>query len=149
MLGSRRCKAIKQGGDRCLAPPLRDSNFCFWHDPEHQPDAADARRLGGLRRRREGTLQGAYDLDGLDTVLGIRRLLEIALLDTLGLENSVGRSRALIAGVLAAAKLLEVGEHEERLAAIEAALGPRHGEARAEAPIAMSITSRLHWRTWS
>jgi hypothetical protein len=125
MPGSRSCKGIKQGGDRCLAPPLRDSDFCFWHDPEHQAEAAEARRLGGLRRKREGTLQGAYDLEGLDTVHGIRRLLEIALLDTLGLENSVARSRVLIAGVLAAAKLLEVGELEERMAAVEATLGPR------------------------
>jgi Mg2+/Co2+ transporter CorC len=37
----------------------------------------------------------------------------------------VARNRTLIAGTLAAAKLLEVGEQEERLAAIEAALGPR------------------------
>jgi hypothetical protein len=125
MLGSRGCKGIKQGGDRCLATPLRDSEFCFWHDPEHQTEAAEARRLGGLRRKREGTLQGAYDLEGLDTVVGIRRLLEIALLDSLGLENSVARSRVLIAGVLAAAKLLEVGELEERMAAVEATLGPR------------------------
>jgi hypothetical protein len=69
--------------------------------------------------------QGAYELESLDTVPGIRRLLEIALLDTVGLENSVARNRTVIAGVLAAAKLLEVGEQEERLAAIEAALGPR------------------------
>ena len=125
MLGLRGCKGIKQGGERCLAPPLREGDFCFWHDPEHQTEAAEARRLGGLRRRREGTLQGAYDLGGLDSVAGIRRLLEVALLDTLGLENSVARSRVLIAGVLAAAKLLEVGELEERMAAVEAALGPR------------------------
>jgi hypothetical protein len=46
----------------------------------------------------------------------------VALLDTLGLESSVSRNRALMSGVLAAAKLLEVGEHEERLAVIEEAL---------------------------
>ena len=52
-------------------------------------------------------------------------MLEIAVLDALGLENSVARSRVLISGVLAGAKLLEVGEMEERMAAVEAALGPR------------------------
>jgi hypothetical protein len=65
------------------------------------------------------------DLEGLDSVAGIRRLLHVALLDAVGLENSVARSRVIISGVLAAAKLLEVGEQEERLQAIEAALGPR------------------------
>jgi hypothetical protein len=122
---SKTCSAIKQSGERCRQVPLRDSAYCFWHDPEHQEEAEQARRLGGQRRRREKITEGAYDLDGLDTVPGIRRLLEIALLDTLGLENSVARSRVLIAGVLAAAKLLEVGELEERMAAVEATIGPR------------------------
>jgi hypothetical protein len=122
---SKACTAIKQSGERCRQVPLRDSDFCFWHDPEHEEEAEQARRLGGQRRRREKITEGAYDLDALDTVPGIRRLLEIALLDTLGLENSVARSRVLIAGVLAAAKLLEVGELEERMAAVEVILGPR------------------------
>jgi hypothetical protein len=39
----------------------------------------------------------------------------------LSLENSIARVRALIAIVLAGAKLLEMGELEERLAALEAA----------------------------
>jgi len=38
----------------------------------------------------------------------------------LGLENSIARARVLIAGALAAAKLLETGDLEERLAALEA-----------------------------
>ena len=55
----------------------------------------------------------------------LRRLLEIVTFDGLALENSVARGRLLLAAILAGAKLLEVGEHEERLEAIEAALGPR------------------------
>jgi hypothetical protein len=51
--------------------------------------------------------------------------VEIAALDALGLENSVPRVRALLSAAMAAAKLLEVGEMEERLEAIEAAIGPR------------------------
>ena len=49
---------------------------------------AEAGRLGGLRRRREKTVTAAYDLEGLATLDQIRRLLEIAVMDTLGLENS-------------------------------------------------------------
>jgi hypothetical protein len=88
-------------------------------------EAEKARTLGGQRRRREKITEGAYDLEGLDTVTGIRRVLEVALLDLMSMENSVARSRTLISGALAAAKLLEVGEQEERLQALEAALGPR------------------------
>lgn len=64
----------------------------------------------GLRRRRERTLSGAYDFAGLGSVGSIRRMLEIAAIDTLGLESSVARARVLIAVSLAAAKLLEVEE---------------------------------------
>ena len=55
----------------------------------------------------------------------LRRVLKIAMLDALGLENSVARSRVLISAVQIGAMLVEVGEMEERMAAVEAALGPR------------------------
>ena len=86
---------------------------------------AGARRLGGLRRRREKAVSGAYDVEGLETVGQIRRLLEIAVLDTLGLENSISRSRTLAYLSQVALKVLEVGDFQERLQALEAALGPR------------------------
>lgn len=101
---------------------MREQPFCFWHSPDREEDAAEARRLGGLRRRREKTLAGAYDLAGLDSVGAIRRVLEIATLDALGLENSIARARVLISAALAAAKLLEVGELEARLASLESAV---------------------------
>ena len=118
----RRCGHELPNGRRCLAAPLHDGPFCFWHTPEREEDAAEARRLGGLRRRRERTVSGAYDFAGLGSIESIRRILEIAVLDALGLENSIARARLLIAGSLAAAKLLETGELEERLTSLEAAL---------------------------
>jgi hypothetical protein len=102
---------------------LRDADQCFWHAPERAEDAAEARRLGGLRRRREKTVSSAYDFAGLGTIESIRRILEIATIDALGLENSIARSRVLISAALAAAKLLEVGELEERLSVLEASIG--------------------------
>ena len=122
---ARACKEAKEDGTPCSAPPLRDGEFCFWHSPEHAEEAAEARRLGGLRRRKEKVVSGSYDIEGLETVPQIRRLVEIAVLDTLALENSIARSRALIAAAGAAAKLLEVGELEERIQTIERALKPR------------------------
>jgi hypothetical protein len=101
---------------RCRATPLRDEPYCFWHSPDHAEEAAEARRLGGLRRRRERTIATVYELDGLGTVDGIRRLLDIAVADALGLENSIVRARVLIAAAMAATRLLEVGELETRQA---------------------------------
>ena len=121
----RRCQAIAEGGGPCNAPPLRAGDHCFWHDPESQGEAHEARRLGGLRRRREATLAGVYDFDGLSSIADIRRLLEIAVTDTLELQNSVARSRTLAYLAQTALRCFEVGEVDARLAALETAVEPR------------------------
>jgi len=112
-------------GRRCGAPALRGEEFCLFHSPAHEEEAAEARRLGGLRRRKEKTVAGAYEFEGLGSVADIQRLLEIAVLDTLALENSVARSRTLAYLSQTALKCLEVGELEERLALLEAAVRSR------------------------
>lgn len=121
----RVCRATKDDGSRCEAPPLVDEDFCFWHSPKHAEEVAEAGRLGGLRRRREKTVAAAYDLEGLDNVSQVRRLLQIAVMDTLGLENSIARSRVLAYLAQVALKTLEAGALQERLAALEVAMGPR------------------------
>jgi hypothetical protein len=117
----RRCQDFRSDGRPCGAPPMRDNPHCFTHAPETEEERADARRLGGLRRRRERTLVGAYELAGLASVPDIRRLFEIALLDTLALDNSIARSRTLVAIGSAAARLYETSELEQRVAALERA----------------------------
>jgi hypothetical protein len=125
LVNASTCRAVKDDGQPCGAPRLRDGEYCFWHSPDHAEELAEAQRLGGLRRRKEKTVAGAYDLEGLDDVPKIRRLLEIAVLDTLSLENSVARSRTLAYLAQVALKTLEVGEFETRLEALEATMGPR------------------------
>jgi hypothetical protein len=121
----RTCSFVKENGERCQSAPLQEGDFCFWHDPDHAKEAADARRLGGLRRRKEKVTSGAYDFEGLSNVEQVRRLLEIAALDALGLENSIARSRTLAYLAQVAVKLLEVGELEERVRELESVLFPR------------------------
>jgi hypothetical protein len=130
MVAERACSAPRDDGQPCGAPPLREGRFCLWHDPDHAQEVAEARRLGGLRRRREAAVSGAYDFDGLASVEQIRRLVEVAVVDTLGLENSISRARTLAYLAQTASKLLEVGEIEERLKMLEDALGPRLVKAR-------------------
>ena len=108
---------------------MRDEPFCFWHHPDHRADAADARRLGGLRRRREKTLEGAYDLhEDFRSVDGLLRFVESGAIDLLGLDSSVARSNAMFRGALVAAKLLEVGDLAQRIANLEAVLKYRSPE---------------------
>ena len=104
---------------------MKGEDYCFWHSPSHAEEVDEARRLGGLRRRKERTVAGAYEFGGLATISDIRRLLEVATIDTLSLENSVARSRTLAYLAQSALKCLEVGELEDRLALLEAAVRGR------------------------
>jgi hypothetical protein len=72
-------------------PPLREGPYCFWHSPEHEEETKEARRLGGMRRRRERTIAGAFEFNGLASLTDLRRILEIATVNALLLENSVSR----------------------------------------------------------
>jgi len=89
------------------------------HDPSVAQERAEARRLGGLRRRREKATSQIYDWAGVDKVREVQRLLQLAVTDTLRLDNSPARSRVL--GYLASLSLkaLEVGELEERVTSLE------------------------------
>lgn len=119
------CAGRQRDGRPCGGWPIRGEAFCLWHSPEHEDEAAEARRLGGLRRKRERAVAGVYELEGLASIPALRRLLEVVAVDTLSLDNGIARSRALIALVGTAAKLIEVGELEARINALESALAER------------------------
>lgn len=130
MLGNRTCSAVLDTGRQCGATPQRETDYCFWHDPEQVEAAAEARRLGGQRRRREGIITSAFDFEGLADVTSIRRLLEVAVVDTLQLENSVARNRTLAALAQSASKLVEAGELAARVSALESLLADRQPGGR-------------------
>ena len=126
----RACTFVMPNGRRCRATPLREEPFCFWHSPETAEEAAEARRLGGLHRRKKKTVGAIFGFRGLRTIEDNQALLETAAVETLALENSISRNRALASFAAVGAKLIEVGDHEERLRALEANL---HGRADDEA----------------
>ncbi len=121
----RVCAAPRANGRPCKAAPLTSGNYCLMHDPEHAAEVAEGRKLGGYRRKREAAVIGAYDLEGMDSVTFLQRVLEIALLDTLGTDNTLNRSRTLGYLVGMGTKLRQEGETELRLAALEAAVHGR------------------------
>jgi hypothetical protein len=118
-----RCAANAASGAPCRAPATRGSGLCFWHNPRTRTKADGARHVGGLRRRREKLILREHDLGGLDSVPGIRRVVQVAVADALALENSVARSRTLIAGAVVLARLLELQAMIEALG-IERELPP-------------------------
>lgn len=122
---SKTCSYRRETGQACRAAPLRDGDFCLWHDPEHAEEVAEARKIGGSRRKRERAVAVAYDFEGLSSTDSIRRLIEIAVVDTLSLDNSVNRNRTLAYLAQSAVKLLDHGEHEDRIKRLEETLAPR------------------------
>ena len=80
------------------------------HHPDHGAEVAEARRLGGLHRRKEETLKEVYDLDDLGTIGGARRLLTVVALETLALPNSVPRNQTLVAVAKASLKVIGAAE---------------------------------------
>jgi hypothetical protein len=115
----RQCAFRFPNGQPCRAAPMRDGEYCIMHSPEHTKEVQEARKLGGLRRKREVAVSGAYEFDSLSTVEGIRRLLEVAVLDTLGMENSIARSRTLAYLAQVALHTFEVGNMEDRIQSLE------------------------------
>ncbi len=91
---------------------------------------AEARRAGGNRRKREATVQIAYDFPGLNSIRDITRLVEVAASDTLAEPSSLARSRAL--GYLAqvASTLHEKGVVADRLSVVEERLDLVEPKAR-------------------
>ncbi len=115
----RACAMTQATGRPCRARPLHGRLYCLLHDPKEAEKVAEARRLGGIRRRHESTLGLTYDVGDLDTGADIRRLLQIVVVDALSLEPGVGRLRILLAAADAASKLLETSELIAHVAVLE------------------------------
>ena len=129
----RACTFAMADGRACRATPLREEPFCFWHSPGTADELAEARRMGGLHRRKKKTVATIYGFGGLRTIEDNQALLETIAVETLALENSIPRNRALTSIVATGTKLIEVGDLAARVAAIEAILGPGQRSDKATA----------------
>ena len=45
---TRTCLGLNQQQEPCRQAPLKGSEFCFWHSPDHEAEAGEARRLGSF-----------------------------------------------------------------------------------------------------
>ena len=119
MVTRRLCAFRFPTGEPCHSPPLHDGDFCLMHSPEHAPEVQEARHLGGLHRKREVTIAAAYDLEPLNTVEGVQRLIQVVMTDTVGMENGIARNRLLVSLALAALEALKTGELAQRVITLE------------------------------
>jgi len=85
--------------------------------------------MGGLHRRKKRTVATIYGFGGLRSIEDHQALLETISVETLALENSIARNRAIDAFVATGARLLELGDLAARVASLEARL---HASRQAE-----------------
>jgi len=85
--------------------------------------------MGGLHRRKKRTVATIYGFGGLRSIEDHQALLETISVETLALENSIARNRAVGGFIAIGAKLLELGDLAARVSALEARL---HGARQTE-----------------
>ena len=118
---ANRCRAVNRRGEPCQAYTVAGSSWCFWHDPERAAERKEARSRGGLARH--GRKLAGGDPVQIRSVADLLALLEAAAGDLLALEPSIGRARALAYLVASGLRVLEVGELERRIGALEEVTG--------------------------
>lgn len=121
----KRCKANRADGNPCQADAAEGQDLCTFHEPSAAERCAEGRREGGRQRSlRKATLP--EDTPGIQ----IRSAREVCSLlsDTINhvrtgrLDPRVANAVGYLASVMIRA--FEVGELEERLAALEGTVRP-------------------------
>lgn len=110
------CTFIKKNGERCQARKLRDSSYCYFHSTEVVMARAEARRRGGLARHGDKGETGSYVIKSPQDILII---LTDAINDTMSLDNSTSRAKAIGYLCQIIIKGFEITEIENRLRALE------------------------------
>ena len=114
---AKTCKAKTNGGKPCKAKPLTGRAYCFTHDPSNAKHRAQARLKGGLRTRTPHS--GKTLPEQVRTIDQAREILHYTLSEIENMPNSLPRARVLIALFDSFIKSIEIGELEERIAALE------------------------------
>ena len=119
------CKAMTQTNKRCQAKAIKNSDYCFIHDPASGAERAKARKKGGERNRTPHAGDASIVKGKPRSIDEAMTILDYTLAEIVPLENSIARGRLLIALCAGFVDALKVGEIEARLAAIESALKSR------------------------
>jgi hypothetical protein len=121
-MAGKPCKATKTNGQPCGGYSVGDGDYCYMHEPTRAKERAEARKQGGYNRRTAHAGDSSKLPAQVRTVADVYTLLDYTMLETIALDNSIIRTRALIALSECYLHALEVGELEARIAVLEANL---------------------------
>ena len=95
-----------------------DHDFCFHHSPDRADERLAARRRGGYNAAAVNHPATSIPTD-IRSVRDALRFLEQAVADAMSSSPSLRRARVLVAIAVAAHRIIEASELEERLRVLE------------------------------
>lgn len=113
------CKATTPPGDPCKMPALIDGDYCYSHEPSTGVERAKARKLGGQNRSTPHYGDPSTLPETVETLADANKILSYTLDEVVGMENGIARARLLLQLYDSYVKSFEVGELEQRIAALE------------------------------
>lgn len=120
-MAKEHCKGKNARGSRCKAF-ASESGFCFMHDATKGRERALARRNGGLSTKKPHNADASIIPADVRSIDGVFAILNYALHESIGLDNSIARSRLFVSIAHGFIEALKVGELEKRLEALELTL---------------------------
>jgi hypothetical protein len=114
------CGARTKRGAPCRSFALPSGQFCLSHDPERQETVREARAKGGAAASKIRALEGRRAR--LDTPTALVRFTGKLIQDVLDQTTPVDVGRAVLYGISIQRQLVESGDLEKRLSALEARL---------------------------
>ena len=125
MSDKKQCNANNKQGERCKAF-ANENGVCFMHDATKGKEKALARRNGGLATKKPHFADASVLPSSIRTIEGVLIVLDYALQESVGLDNSIQRGRLIVSIAHGFIEALKVGVLEKRLESIENALNLRN-----------------------
>jgi hypothetical protein len=117
---AKHCKAKTKSGQPCRMKPIGGGDYCFTHSPGTRRAQAEARKKGGQARHTPHFADPVILPAKVETLPDAHQILTYTLAEVAGMDNSIGRARVLLALFDSFVKSFEIGELEQRIAALEA-----------------------------
>ena len=114
-----KCKGKTQSGQPCKMPAIGGGQYCFTHSPGTRQAQAVARKLGGQNRATPHAGDPSTIPANITNLETAGMLLNYTLQELLVMDNSIPRARALLSAYEMFLKSIEIGELEQRIAALE------------------------------
>ncbi len=123
-MSKKQCNANSKNGEKCKAF-ANENGVCFMHDATKGKERAIARRKGGLATKQPHYADATLLPSEIRKIEDVFIILDYALRETVGLDNSIQRGRLLVSIAHGFIEALKVGEFEKRLESIENAMNLR------------------------